>query len=87
MRRYLDSLCAECWNFADVNDIVTYMPPFRGFAMIRRVEVGKNLRRSLFRLLNPRRYHTHYDRPELYAEYADEEDRGKPTEADLAVHL
>ncbi len=87
MRRYLDSLCAECWNFADVNDIVTYMPPFRGFAMIRRVEVGKNLRRSLFRLLNPLRYHTHYDRPELYAEYAGEEDQGNPAEADLAVHL
>ena len=87
MRRYLDSLCAECWNFADVNDIVTYMPPFRGFAMIRRVEVGKNLRRSLFRLLNPRRYHTHYDLPELYAEYAGEEDQDKPAEADLAVHL
>ena len=59
---------------ADVNDIVTYMPPFRGFAMIRRVEVGKNLRRSLFRLLNPLCYHTHYDLPELYAEYAGEED-------------
>lgn len=87
MRRYLDSLCAECWNFADVNDIVTYMPPFRGFAMIRRVEVGKHLRRSLFRLLNPLCYHTHYDLPELYAEYAGEEDLCDPAAADLAVHL
>ena len=73
MRRYLDSLCAECWNFADVNDIVTYMPPFSGFTMIRRVEVGRNLRRSLLRLLHPRLYHTHYDRPELYAEFPGQE--------------
>ena len=64
--RYLDSLCAECWNFANINDIVTYMPPFRGFTMIHRVKVGTDQKRSLFRLLHPLRYHVHYDLPGLY---------------------
>jgi len=68
LRRYLSSLCEECWNFADVNDIVTYMPPFRGFAAIRRVNVSDAKRRSFFRLLNPLRYHTCYHQAELYAQ-------------------
>ena len=69
MRRYLDSLCEECWNFADINDIVTYMPPFRGFIMINRVNVGDEQRRSVFRLLNPFRYHTRYDSAALYTKF------------------
>ncbi|MCR5173078.1 MAG: hypothetical protein K6C09_00405 [Oscillospiraceae bacterium] len=72
MRKYLGSLCKECWNFADVNDIVTYMPPFRGFLMINRVDVGTDLRRSFFRLLNPYRYHTGYDQAGLYAGFYDD---------------
>ena len=75
MERYLSGLFAECWNFADVNDIVTYMPPFRGFTMLRRVEVGNRLRRTLPRLLHPHRYHTTYDREDLYR---DLEDRSAP---------
>ncbi|MBO4837638.1 MAG: hypothetical protein J5564_08105 [Clostridia bacterium] len=67
MRRYLDSLCRECWNFADINDVITYMPPFRSFLMINRVDVGTGLRRSAFRLMNPWRYHTGYDCAGLYA--------------------
>ena len=67
MQKYLGSLCRECWNFADINDIVTYMPPFRGFLMIKRIDVGTHLRRSLFRLLDPYRYHTGYDQAGLYA--------------------
>ena len=71
-RRYLGPLCAECWNFADVNDIVTYMPPFRGFMTINRVDIGTARRRSLFRLLDPYRYHTGYDDPALYAGLGDQ---------------
>ena len=71
MKRYLASLCSECWNFADVNDIITYMPPFRGFEMINRVDVGTNLRRSIFRLVNPWRFHTGYDDPAQYTSFAD----------------
>ena len=66
--RYLSSLCAECWNFADVNDVVTYMPPFRGWTAIRRVELGST-GRSPLRLMNPMKYHTHYDEPALYEKY------------------
>gem|GEM_PF-5611825 len=71
MRKYLDSLCKECWNFADINDIVTYMPPFRGFQMIRRVNLGTDLRRTVLRLLNPYRFHTGYDQPALYTLFSD----------------
>ena len=67
MRRYLDSVCEECMNFADVNDIISYMPPFRGFMMIRRVDLGGEYKRTFFRMVHPLKYHTHYDRPELYA--------------------
>ena len=66
MRSYLDSLCTVCMNFADVNDIISYMPPFRGFMMISRVDLGREVKKSFFRMIHPLRYHTHYDRPELY---------------------
>ena len=66
MQRYLSTLYTDCANFADVNDLITYMPPFRGFTMIRRVKVGTDLPRSFFRLIHPLRYHVHYDLPELY---------------------
>ena len=71
MKKYLSSLCKECWNFADINDIVTYMPPFRSFLMIKRVDLGTKLRRSFFRLLNPYRYHTGYDNADLYAGFSE----------------
>lgn len=66
MRMYLSTLYTDCANFTDVNDMITYMPPFRGFRMICRVKIGTDIKRSIFRLLNPLRYHVHYDRPELY---------------------
>ena len=75
MKEYLGSICSECWNFADINDIITYMPPFRGFQMINRVDVGTCYRRSIFRLLNPYRYHTGYDNAELYACLTDRSDQ------------
>ena len=78
MKRYLASLCSECWNFADVNDIITYMPPFRSFLMINRVDVGTNYRRSIFRLVNPYRYHTGYDNAELYKEFTDLSSQNEP---------
>ena len=71
MKRYLDSVSRECWNFANINDIVTYMPPFRGFRMPRRVEVGQAEKRTLIRLLNPWVYHTSYDKLDLYKELED----------------
>ena len=66
MRAYLATLYTDCENFADVNDLISYMPPFRGFTMIRRVNVGTDQKRSFFRLIHPLRYHVHYDLPELY---------------------
>lgn len=54
-------------NFADINDIVTYMPPFRGFVMIRRVDISEEKKRTFFKLLKPKRFHTTYDHSNLYS--------------------
>lgn len=70
MLRYLSTLYTECANFADVNDLISYLPPFIGFTMIRRVDIGTDHDFSFFRLIDPLRYHTHYDKPELYRKYA-----------------
>ncbi|MCQ2417900.1 MAG: hypothetical protein MJ071_08855 [Oscillospiraceae bacterium] len=67
MLRYLSSICTKCYNFGNVNDIVSYMPCFYGFTNINSVRVGLE-RRSIRRLLNPRRYHTIYDTPAFYTE-------------------
>jgi len=66
------ALCEDVRNFADINDLISYLPPFRGFTMIRRVDLGTKLRRSVFRLIHPLRYHVHYDLPELYRNKEDE---------------
>ena len=66
MCRYLSTLYTDCENFADVNDLFGYLPPFRGYTMIRRVDVGTERKRSWFRLINPLRYHLWYSRPDLY---------------------
>lgn len=64
--RYFSELCTECKNFADVNDLISYLPPFRGFTMINRVDVGTDGKRSFIKLMHPIKYHTHYDSKELY---------------------
>ena len=66
MQRYFETLYTDCANFADVNDLISYLPPFRGFTMIRSVNVGTDLKRSFFRLIHPLRFHVHYDQPDLY---------------------
>ncbi len=78
LRRYLDTVSSDCRNFTDVNDIVTYMPPFRGFRMVNRVDVGTDRKRTMWRLLHPFFYHTKYDREELY-DFQDDSDHDAPT--------
>ena len=65
---YLSTVSEECYNFANINDIVTYMPPFRQFSMINRVDIGQDKSRTIGRLLRPQVYHTTYDCDELYRE-------------------
>lgn len=65
LAKYLSSLCTECYNFANRNDIVTYMPPFRNFCMISRVDLG-DAKISIKKLLNPFVYHTSYDDINFY---------------------
>ena len=72
MLRYFKTLYTDCANFADINDLISYMPPFSGFTMIRRVNIGtEDL--SFRKLLDPMLYHIHYDQPELYRKYAGNE--------------
>lgn len=65
--RYLRGVCVDCRNFAETNDIVSYMPPFRGCRDIRRITL-QSKRRRFWRLINPWRYHTCYDDASLYRE-------------------
>jgi len=65
MLEYLSEICSQCYNFSNKNDIVTYMPFFYGFTMIRRVDLGKETISAL-RLSNPNKYHTCYDDASLY---------------------
>ena len=66
MKRYLRSTAGEAWNFADVNDLISYMPPFRRWMMIRRVDVAMDKGRRFWRLFRVVRYHSHYDEEKLY---------------------
>ncbi|MBQ6503907.1 MAG: hypothetical protein IJI57_08370 [Flexilinea sp.] len=70
MRRYFSTLYTECANFADINDLISYLPPFSGFMTIRRVNIGTDLKRTFSRMTHPKLYHIHYDQPELYRKYA-----------------
>lgn len=63
--RYLSSISSRTCNFANRNDLVTYMPPFKGFRMISRRNLGREQIR-LSRLLDPYKYHTIYDHRDLY---------------------
>ena len=63
-RNYLKDCCKEVYNFSDLSDIVTYVPfRFWGFIKIKRVNLGWF---NIFGLFNPWKYHTHYDREDLY---------------------
>lgn len=65
MKKYLLSTCEKCFNFSDINDIVTYMPFFYGFTNINTIRVCRD-KFSIARLFNPNLYHCSYDNPELY---------------------
>lgn len=63
--KYLRSCCKECYNFCHKNDIVTYMPlALWGFRKIKRVNLKGIF--NPFKLFNPQKYHTLYDKKELY---------------------
>lgn len=65
LNEYLGQLTVRCYNFANRNDLVTYMPPFPGFRMIDRKNLGFQ-KVTIRRLLDPFTYHTIYDHKELY---------------------
>lgn len=68
IKKYLRECCYECYNFTNVNDIVTYLPPrLFGFIKIKRRPVGRPF--IFWKLFNPGKYHTTYDNEELYTKY------------------
>lgn len=68
IRNYLRDCCYECYNFGDVNDVVSYLPPrLFGFIKIKRRSVGRPF--LFWRLFNPGKYHTHYDDESLYTKF------------------
>jgi len=65
IKKYLRDCCNEVYNFCDVNDIVTYLPPrLFGFIKIKKAALDRPL--LFWRLFNPWKYHTHYDNDDLY---------------------
>lgn len=67
-KRYLRECCNVCYNFVNVNDIVTYLPPrLFGFIKIHKRTIGRPF--LFWRLFRPMTYHTIYDREELYKKY------------------
>ena len=67
-RQYLNDCCLAVYNFSNVNDIVTYLPPrLFGFIKIKRCPVGRPF--VFWKLFNPGVYHTTYDNEDLYRKY------------------
>ena len=64
---YLKSCWRTCMNFCHRSDIVTYQPPFPGYHMLNRIDVGKFFPAGL---LDPWQYHTHYDDKKLYENFS-----------------
>lgn len=65
MREYLNDCYIECYNFSDVNDIVTYMVPFPKYFKLNNVKVAQE-KFSFFKLFKPHKYHTEYWKETLY---------------------
>lgn len=67
MREYLAQCTKEVYNFYDHNDIVGYMVPLYGYFALNHVKVQQD-KFCLFKLFNPNKYHTEYDKSILYSE-------------------
>ena len=73
IKKYLNECCLSVYNFSNVNDIVTYLPPrlIFGFIKIKRCPVGKPF--AFWKLFHPGVYHTTYDDDTLYEKYYKEQ--------------
>lgn len=66
VKEYLSSCYKECYNFSNVNDVVTYLPPFKKYFMFNKVKI-KQKPFCIFRLFNPQVHHTVYWDKKMYA--------------------
>ena len=65
MKKYLSECYAECYNFGDHNDIVTYMVCLPGYFKLRKVKIKQDAF-FIHRLFNPYKYHTEYWKSDYY---------------------
>lgn len=63
-KKYFESCCNSIKQYAHVNDIVTYCPPFLGYTNLNVIRLGE--KRSLKDLFNPYKYHQIYGDESLY---------------------
>ncbi len=54
----------QVYQYADRNDLVTFLPPFPGYKHIRKIKIGKRF--SFKKLFNPIVYHMIYGDEDLY---------------------
>ena len=64
-KEYLGQCASRVKNFCHKSDIVTYQPPFPGYHMLKRVEIGKF---NPVNITNPQRYHTLYNENVWYSD-------------------
>lgn len=63
--KYIKKCCnGKVLQYADRNDIVTYLPPFPGFSHVKRVTIGEKF--SIKKLLDPTIYHCIYGDADRY---------------------
>lgn len=65
-KEYFNKCCNSIKQYAHVNDIVTYCPPFLGYTNINVIRLGN--KRTVKDLLNPYKYHQIYCDETLYKE-------------------
>lgn len=66
--KHIRDCVASINQYADVNDCVTFMPPFPGYKHIRKLKVGKR-KFNLIEWFKPKIYHTTYDEKDVYFKF------------------
>lgn len=68
MKRYLSQCYTECWNFGDINDIVSYLVPLPRYFKLNKVKIAQD-KFCITRIFKADKYHCEYWRPELYTKF------------------
>lgn len=63
-KQYVAACCEPILQYANYNDIVSYLPPFPFYTHLEKVSIGEAF--NPIKLLNPKKYHTNYDDLNIY---------------------